>query len=1663
MSNAPTNDLGTTAATVKWIYDNTGEQEFLASQQRLLKAQERFSRAQTGGDRLQLPTDELTRQVRSGLQQLTQEVSKAKPFAPLTRELAEATAQIERRFQELVAKRDSLRSIIESTGLSSAERRKFFDNQGRSRSNTDDDQRYDLAFENASRATSLSRSEGDPNSVRAEIEKAEDAAVKLRGVLAEIRSLKDQGAGSKRGMLADEYIEAARAAEQFGRVAVAAREEQAAAQQRVTQTEGRTNRLSAIVDDETQSEERRARAWGLAAGAAQQLTDAQERLTAATQQVARAEGSEKSALDALTAAQANFNRTRPAGTRERANAAANAIGRSATNPADLTPTVAPTANAFEQLDEAVTQYIAALTRADAATRTHEGHLDTLRAAIVQVTESYDLLKTATAGITTPTGVVETTALLERQITAANRLVAALNAAHQLQGPASVTTAELQAAARVQSAKLAADAKIEQQRLASVARVEAAEKQAAARVQGAQITADQRVEADRLRALNRSTQSQQQQSASTTVVALPRGLTGNQGGQAALEVLGGLGLATGIGAVVQQAVQLGSESLDLANNLEDSRSSIIQIAGEAERGEEFFKLLVERSHFLGVNIQDTAAAFIPLVAGLKDMPELFRLSVSEAERLALANKAQGTAGASFAINEFLSSGQTTSIADRFNLPAAPFKKLAEETRDITDVTEQYRLRLEGVDRILNDMNLTTEAVTKSTRTNSAEFRNAGAAVTEFKTRVGETAQGVFGATARGLTNLLTGGRANSQMLQEQADIAAMAADSFENYRAGIDKIDKANRFVVGSQKELTKAQFDYLKSLPEVEQQALLTSGALTTITPAATAAATALGIVSRGAGANAELIQQARDQVQQFGAITPDVTASILALAQAFADGAIEAEEFNLRMQDLTTEAIKLQHALDAQADEHESNADAATRNKEAQERAIKPVRELSGAIDEQTIALRRLAGAAKDATDVAAALQSDFEADQQDLLQVITSGSEAIIAEEARRDTQLERLRADHNSAIDRLNTERASIEQENNDRLAELADTNRRRDERQAEDTQIADRRSLEEFNEQQQDALENYQERRQELLDQQHDREVDEEQTYQREIARATREGQVQQFNSTRDFLSQLYDLTRGRRNKAELAEARSAFDAAKAEAAQLAATDPQAAAQLLAERQRQILAGIQRKRDATQLRRDARRGGNIASADVETEIAEIDQISREADQATIDAIKTGARERQEDRDREKEERRTSNQEALDDLDNRYADETATREEARREQLQRQDEDRRLDTLRRDQDDADALQALKDANRDRLTAIDEQIAAENTSYDTAHRQVLTDFDAFKTELLGKIEEAKTALLMTPTQEDKLALQEAARTLGGIFGDAYIQDIVDRINAVDWKSLMEQAATGPSDAHDRHSEPPRNPGVTAAARAATPGGVIISDFGDDRTGVGGTGARAHEGIDVKNKYGSPIYSLTDGEVVVAGWNKLGGNFVQIRDPKTGDEYYYAHMADTTKFKKGMQVKRGQLIGRIGNSGDAAGTDPHLHLQIRHNGDWVDPAQVLATYQEATGSQQAGTPQQGASGTGSAYSGQSMAARERYTSPERQAWERMGGPTPATGRASSAVVSSSRSITLDLRGSTFGAGLTEQQVRTWMEPIVDEAFDQYEKTLMGDIEGARTRGSYTR
>lgn len=116
------------------------------------------------------------------------------------------------------------------------------------------------------------------------------------------------------------------------------------------------------------------------------------------------------------------------------------------------------------------------------------------------------------------------------------------------------------------------------------------------------------------------------------------------------------------------------------------------------------------------------------------------------------------------------------------------------------------------------------------------------------------------------------------------------------------------------------------------------------------------------------------------------------------------------------------------------------------------------------------------------------------------------------------------------------------------------------------------------------------------------------------------------------------------------------------------------------------------------------------------------------------------------------------------------------------------------------------------------------------------------------------------------------------------------------------------------------------------------VGAFGAPRNG-----GRTHQGLDITAPCGRRVLAARGGKVVAVRYEPaLKGHFAVIRDRTTGTDYVYSHFPARSPLREGERVHTGELVGRVGRSGNAASTPCHLHFEIWprgwHRGNPVDP-----------------------------------------------------------------------------------------------------------------------------
>lgn len=244
-------------------------------------------------------------------------------------------------------------------------------------------------------------------------------------------------------------------------------------------------------------------------------------------------------------------------------------------------------------------------------------------------------------------------------------------------------------------------------------------------------------------------------------------------------------------------------------------------------------------------------------------------------------------------------------------------------------------------------------------------------------------------------------------------------------------------------------------------------------------------------------------------------------------------------------------------------------------------------------------------------------------------------------------------------------------------------------------------------------------------------------------------------------------------------------------------------------------------------------------------------------------------------------------------------------------------------------------------RLTS--EGLAERKARFETRQKELTslrTDADDERADADREV--AKRQVLLARVKDERAyhdrmvgELSEAARRL-----EAFIRDLQEK------QRRMAKATPPPTVARPRPSAPPPDipPGTPGTGFAGLRGRLA---WPADGRVVGEYGAQVHprfgtktfrNGIDIDVAEGTGITAVASGHVLYTGWFRGYGNLIIVDH---GGEYYtlYAH-ASNIRVAEGDEVKQGQVIGTVGDTGSLQG--PRLYFEVRHGGRPQDPAQWL-------------------------------------------------------------------------------------------------------------------------
>lgn len=165
--------------------------------------------------------------------------------------------------------------------------------------------------------------------------------------------------------------------------------------------------------------------------------------------------------------------------------------------------------------------------------------------------------------------------------------------------------------------------------------------------------------------------------------------------------------------------------------------------------------------------------------------------------------------------------------------------------------------------------------------------------------------------------------------------------------------------------------------------------------------------------------------------------------------------------------------------------------------------------------------------------------------------------------------------------------------------------------------------------------------------------------------------------------------------------------------------------------------------------------------------------------------------------------------------------------------------------------------------------------------------------------------------------------------------QSLGDKLRQRAAEEAAAQAAPDVSDSGSSDSPPAAGGGTGAMIWPVN--GVITSPYGYRTHPIFGT-TIYHSGIDIGVDYGTPVHAADGGTVVEAGWIS-GYGYAVVIDHGNGLSTLYGHNQELA-VSAGQAVSQGQVIAYAGSTGNSTG--PHVHFEVRANGDPVDPQGYL-------------------------------------------------------------------------------------------------------------------------
>ena len=257
--------------------------------------------------------------------------------------------------------------------------------------------------------------------------------------------------------------------------------------------------------------------------------------------------------------------------------------------------------------------------------------------------------------------------------------------------------------------------------------------------------------------------------------------------------------------------------------------------------------------------------------------------------------------------------------------------------------------------------------------------------------------------------------------------------------------------------------------------------------------------------------------------------------------------------------------------------------------------------------------------------------------------------------------------------------------------------------------------------------------------------------------------------------------------------------------------------------------------------------------------------------------------------------------------------------------------LDRLRTVSREMDRLKEDLGEQQAEVAVLEEQSAALVAKLDTLNSQASAAYDSASAEEKAAIDNlAKERAEFQAAEARRRAEAEEARKRAEAAARAAAS-----ASSSSSSSSSSSASSSSSSSTASSSSSSSGSAAAAPAPAAISGFVCPVQGGAsfiDSWGFPRSGGRRHKGVDMFNSRNTPLLAVVSGTVRFSS-NSLGGRSTYVYG-NDGNKYYYAHLErHPSGISSGSRVNAGDVVGYLGNSGNARFTSPHLHFEIRPGG----------------------------------------------------------------------------------------------------------------------------------